>query len=535
MSQRNKSTDHNWPQGAVIYQIYPRSFMDTNDDGVGDLKGIVSKLDYIRELGVDGIWLSPFFKSPMKDYGYDVADYCQVDPLFGTLDDFDRLIKEAHARDIKVIIDQVYSHTSDKHQWFQESRSDKSNSKSDWYVWADPKPDGSPPTNWQSVFTGPAWTWDARRGQYYLHNFLDSQPDLNLHNPDVQSALLNVARFWLDRGVDGFRLDAINFAMHDPELRDNPPSNMTNPKRPFDFQNHLYNQSHSEIPKFLRKLRAVTKEYGDIFTVAEVVGPDPVAEMKAFTAGDQHLTTAYNFDFLYADEINSHIVKSALAEWLDEKSSALPSWAFSNHDTPRVASRWSRTDSSNAAKLYLLLLFSLRGYIFLYQGEELGLSQTNVPFEELKDPEAIANWPHTLGRDGARTPIPWEHSTANFGFSNKKPWLPFGSDHKNCAVDIQESDEESVLNFTRALIKFRNNSPAFLRGSLSFVDCPPELLAFTRTLGRKKYLCLFNFGLTPAEWHPTAQGKVVLSTSASLNPPPAKIPPGQGFILSLSG
>ncbi|HSD00492.1 MAG TPA: alpha-amylase family glycosyl hydrolase, partial [Casimicrobiaceae bacterium] len=272
-SDSSTTTSLPWWRGAAIYQIYPRSFADSNGDGIGDLPGITSKLDYVRDLGVDGIWLSPFFTSPMRDFGYDVADYCDVDPVFGTLDDFDALVERAHALGLKVIIDQVYSHTSDQHAWFQESRASRDSSKSDWYVWADAKADGSPPNNWQSVFGGPAWTWDARRGQYYLHNFLREQPDLNLHNRAVQDALLDAARFWLDRGVDGFRIDAINFAMHDPQLRDNPPATHDRKRtRPFDFQQHIYNQSHPDIVKFLERLREVTDGYGDRFTLAEVGG-----------------------------------------------------------------------------------------------------------------------------------------------------------------------------------------------------------------------------------------------------------------------
>ncbi|HEY7004942.1 MAG TPA: alpha-amylase family glycosyl hydrolase, partial [Sphingomicrobium sp.] len=263
------ATAEPWWRGAAIYQIYPRSFVDSDGSGIGDLPGITQRLDYVASLGVDGIWLSPFFTSPMRDFGYDVADYRDVDPVFGTLADFDSLVGRAHALNLKVIIDQVYSHSSDQHAWFQESRSSRDNAKSDWYVWADAKPDGSPPNNWQSVFGGPAWQWDARRGQYYLHNFLAEQPDLNLHNPAVQDALLDVARFWLDRGVDGFRIDAINFAMHDPDLRDNPPApNGGKRTRSFDFQQHLYNQSHPDIVKFLERLRSVTDSYKDRFTLA---------------------------------------------------------------------------------------------------------------------------------------------------------------------------------------------------------------------------------------------------------------------------
>ena len=267
-------TDRPWWKGAVIYQIYPRSFSDSNGDGIGDLPGITQRLDYVASLGVDAVWISPFFTSPMKDFGYDVADYCGVDPIFGTIADFDALIAKAHGLGLKLLLDQVYSHTSDQHAWFAESRSSRSNAKADWYVWADAKSDGAPPNNWQSVFGGPAWTWDARRGQYYMHNFLTSKPQLNCHSLEVQDALLDTMRFWLDRGVDGFRMDAVNFAMHDPELTDNPPAPPSSGvrTRPFDFQLHIHNQSHPDISLFIERIRALTDQYDGCFTFAEVGG-----------------------------------------------------------------------------------------------------------------------------------------------------------------------------------------------------------------------------------------------------------------------
>ncbi|MDB5680872.1 MAG: alpha-glucosidase, partial [Sphingomonas bacterium] len=304
-----------WWRGAVIYQIYPRSFADSNGDGIGDLPGITARLDHVASLGVDGIWLSPFFTSPMLDFGYDVADYCDVDPIFGTLADFDALIARAHELGLKVLIDQVYSHSSDHHPWFRESRTDRTNPRADWYVWADAKVDGSPPNNWQSVFGGPAWTWDARRGQYYMHNFLSEQPQLHVHNPAVQDALLATAQFWLDRRVDGFRIDAINFAIHDPALTDNPPAPPGPRTRPFDFQLHIHNQSQPEIPLFLERLRALADRYGATFTVAEVGGPTPEAEMHAFTEGNRRLNSAYGFNFLYADKLTPALVRDALAQW----------------------------------------------------------------------------------------------------------------------------------------------------------------------------------------------------------------------------
>lgn len=498
---RNTQHDAPWPRGAVIYQVYPRSFLDSNGDGVGDLAGITTKLDHIASLGVDGVWLSPFFTSPMRDFGYDVADYRDVDPVFGTLGDFDALIEKAHRLDLKIIIDQVYSHTSDQHAWFEESRRDRINPKADWYVWADPKPDGSPPNNWMSVFGGVSWEWDGRRGQYYLHNFLPSQPDLNLHNPAVQDALLNVARFWLDRGVDGFRLDALNFAMHDPQLRDNPPAKIGKhtPKRTFDFQDHLYNQSHADIPRFLRRLRMVTDEYKNIFTVAEVVGPNAHKEMKAFTAGEDHLTTAYNFDFLYADTLSPKQIIRSLSAWSGADGEAFPSWAFSNHDAPRCISRWAKdAEPAHAAKFYLMLLMALRGNIFIYQGEELALPQASVAFEDLQDPEAIANWPETLGRDGARTPMPWESASDHAGFSQTNPWLPVDPRHIPLAVGAQEAEENSVLHFAREAVALRRGSPTLREGAIRFLDAPEGVLAFVRGQNAQELLCVFNLGQGPA-------------------------------------
>src|SRR5580698_2129975 len=349
-----------WWRGAVVYQIYPRSFSDSNGDGIGDLPGITQNLDYVASLGVDAIWLSPFFASPMKDFGYDVSDYRAVDPLFGNLDDFDRLVERTHELGLKVIIDQVYAHTSDTHAWFQESRSSRTNAKADWYVWADPRADGAPPNNWLSVFYGPSWTWDARRTQYYMHNFLPAQPQLNVNNPAVQEALFDTARFWLKRGVDGFRLDAINFAMHDPSLADNPPVDEEDEvrKRPFDFQHHLHNQSQPTLIAFIERLAKVVTGFGpDRFTVAEVGGEQAVSEMKSFTAGNSRLNTSYGFDFLYSEHLSPALILDALANWPDKAGEGWPSWAFSNHDAPRVVSRWDDGfDSDSRAKALLALL-----------------------------------------------------------------------------------------------------------------------------------------------------------------------------------
>jgi alpha-glucosidase len=522
-----------WWRGAVFYQIYPRSFADSDGDGVGDLPGITQRLEHVASLGVDGVWLSPFFTSPMKDFGYDIQDHREVDPLFGTLADFDAMLAKAHRLGLKVIIDQVYSHTSDQHPWFAESRADRSNPHADWYVWADPKPDGSPPNNWQSVFHGPAWTWDARRGQYYLHNFLPSQPDLNLHHPDVTAAQLDVARHWLDRGVDGFRLDAINFALHDAALRDNPPNKGEGPRtRPFDFQQHVFNKSQPGLPELMERVREVLDGYNGRFAVAEVVGGDALLEMQQCTSSGR-LHSAYGFDFLYAAELTPALMRRAMGGWPGAPGEGWPSWAFSNHDAPRAVSRWApEAARDRAARLYLLLLLTLRGNIFLYQGEELGLPQAEVPFEQLQDPEAIANWPATLGRDGARTPIPWVSDAPHAGFTTAEPWLPVDPRHPALAVDRQEADPGSVLHFTRRAVSLRRSRVALRSGTLRFLEAPEPLLVFQRGEEADALLCVFNLGSEPVAWTGPEGWRPILRTYEEAGP---EIPPLAGFVAERSG
>lgn len=516
-----------WWRGAAIYQIYPRSFLDTNGDGVGDLAGITRRLDHVAALGIEAVWISPFFASPMADFGYDVSDYCAVDPVFGTMADFDALVLRAHGLGLKVIVDQVYSHTSDQHAWFAESRASRDNPKADWYVWADPKPDGSPPNNWQSVFGGPAWTWDARRGQYYMHNFLSSQPQLNCHNPAVQDAVLDVARFWLDRGVDGFRLDALNFAMYDPQLRDNPPAPADGKPRtrPFDFQQKVHNQSHPDISGLVERIRALCDEYGAVFTVAEVGGSNALVEMRAFTEGDQRLNSAYGFDFLYADKLTPALVASSQANWPDSPDMGWPSWAFENHDAPRALDRWCTPQHRDAfAALKAMLLVALRGNIIVYQGEELGLTQVDIPFDQLQDPEAIANWPLTLSRDGARTPMPWAAQDEHGGFSASKPWLPLGEDNLARAVDRQAADPASVLALTTRLIHLRRDHPALRLGTFELLHADDRVLAFRRRHEGRSVLCLFNMSDQSAPWPVNAPGGAVLEC-ANKTSPGSELPP----------
>ncbi|RME62598.1 MAG: DUF3459 domain-containing protein [Alphaproteobacteria bacterium] len=504
-----------WWHGAVIYQIYPRSFCDANGDGVGDLPGITARLDYVAGLGVDAIWISPFFKSPMHDFGYDVADMRAVDPIFGTLADFDALIAKAHELGLKVIIDQVYSHTSDACAWFAESRRDRCNPKADWYVWADARADGGPPNNWQSVFGGPAWTWDEGRQQYYLHNFLAAQPDLNVRNPQVQQALLDVAAFWLDRGVDGFRLDAANYYMHDARLRDNPPAPAPRAGRPYEWLRPIHNKSQPENLRFIASLRSLMNAYPDRFTVAEIGDHDAIAEMADYTAGDDRLNTAYSFVFIDSDEVSPNLIRKAIEQW-SQTSSSWPSWTFSNHDRARVVSRWGAGKPRQAfANLMNAVLLSLRGIVFLYQGEELGLPQADIPFEKLRDPEAIKNWPRTLGRDGARTPLPWTAADAHGGWPAMS-WLPIDPRHVPLAVDAQERDPQSCLATTKALLRVRRRSPALRHGAIAFLPAPSSMLALERRYANETLLCAFNFADGPTFWpEAPAIGDILISLNGA--------------------
>ena len=493
---RDRAPRTPWWRGAVIYQVYPRSFFDANGDGTGDLAGVTRNLDHIRRLGVDGIWLAPFFRSPMADFGYDVSDYTDVDPVFGTMADFETLVEKAHGLGLKLIIDQVYSHTSEHHPWFLESRSDPDNPRSEWYVWADAKPDGTPPNNWLSLFGGPAWTWDTGRQQYYFHNFLSEQPDLNFHNAGVRAAILDIARFWLDKGVDGLRLDVANFYFCDAELRDNPPSEPSERTRPYRFQRHAFDRSRPENLSFAETLRRLTDGYPDRMMVAEIGSASYVARSIEYTDGDRRIHTAYNFLLLENGPLTAALIRNALESWTSE--TAWPSWSFSNHDVERATTRWGGPDAPPAfSRMLLCLLLCLRGTIFLYQGEELGLPQARVPREHLRDPEGIRFWPHNLGRDGARTPLPWRHGEPHAGFSTARPWLPVDGKHAGLAVDVQERNSDSVLQFARAVVAARGACNALKLGDIVFLDTPEPVLQFLRTWRDDVVHCVFNLGAGP--------------------------------------
>jgi alpha-glucosidase len=497
-------TAKDWWRGAVIYQIYPRSFQDSNNDGVGDLAGIVQRLPYIASLGVDAIWISPFFTSPMKDYGYDVSDYCDVDPMFGQLSDFDAVIETAHRLGIRVMIDLVLSHTSDQHPWFKESRANRANGRAEWYVWADPKPDGTAPNNWLSIFGGSAWQWDARREQYYLHNFLTSQPDLNLHTPAVQDALLDVARFWLNRGVDGFRLDTINFYFHDRKLRDNPalPPERRNASiapsvNPYNHQEHLYDKNQPENLAFLRRLRAVMEPFGAA-AVGEVGDAQRGLEiMGQYTRGDDLMQMCYAFEFLSATQPTAERIVEVLNEVDRVAADGWACWAFSNHDVVRHASRWHLSHA--AQRMFATLIMCLRGSVCLYQGEELGLPEADVAFEDLRDPYGIEFWPEFRGRDGCRTPMVWEQSNQNGGFSRGTPWLPVAREHLHLAASTQEDEPGALIHHYRRAIAFRHAHPALMMGSHGQLTAKGTVVSFTRSLDAQTIFCAFNVSDEPAE------------------------------------
>ncbi|TFF25318.1 DUF3459 domain-containing protein [Jiella endophytica] len=501
-----RAAAHEWWRGCVIYQIYPRSFQDSNADGIGDLAGIASRLPYVASLGVDAIWISPFMSSPMKDFGYDVSNYREVDPIFGTLADFDAVVAEAHRLGLKVIIDQVLSHTSDQHPWFAQSRSARENDRADWYVWAEPRPDGTPPNNWLSVFGGTSWEWDSRRRQYYLHNFLASQPDLNFHNPAVRQALLADVRFWLERGVDGFRLDTANFYFHDAALRDNPPLGddlqsevMASRNQPYNFQDHVFDKNRPEVTIFLAELRALLDEYGAM-AVGEVGERIRGVELMAeYTTGSDRLQMCYAFDFLSGHMPLAATIRSIVERFGEAGPDGWACWAFSNHDVPRHATRWTAgaRETERTLRLAAAILLTLRGSVCLYQGEELGLTEADIAYEDLVDPYGINFWPEVKGRDGCRTPMAWDAASPNAGFSTVRPWLPVPAEHVERAVDRMEAEPASLLYFYRRLVAFRKAHPALATGAISFLDAPEHILAFVREGEDERLLCVFN--LSPGE------------------------------------
>ena len=486
---------HTWWQTGVIYHAYPRSFADASGDGVGDLRGITSKLDYLEWLGVDAVWLSPFYRSPMADFGYDVSDYCDVDPLFGTLPDFDELLEEAHHRGLRVIVDFVPNHTSDEHLWFLESRSSRHNPKRDWYVWQDPVPGnpGSPPNNWESIFGGGSvWEWDETTGQYYLHTFDVRQPDLNWRNPEVRKTMYDAMRFWLDRGVDGFRLDALSFLFKDEELRDNPLDPGWRPgDPPWARQHRLYSDDRPEVLEVVREMRAVTDSYeGDRVLVGELYLPSERL-MSYYGTGLDGVHLPLNFGLLSLEKWESEAVGDLVERYeaaLPE--GAWPNWVLGNHDNPRIASRLGQARSRAAH----LLLLTLRGTPTCYYGDEIGMRDVEVPQHLVRDPQGM-NSPG-YGRDPARTPMQWDASP-NAGFSPEgvEPWLPISEDHEAVNVDAQRGDPRSMLALYRRLLGLRRDLPALTVGSYRPLDAgDPSARAYLREHAEHRVLAVLNFG-----------------------------------------
>ena len=475
-----------WWRGAAVYQVYVRSFCDGNGDGQGDFAGLISKLDYIAALGVDAIWLSPIHPSPNRDWGYDVADYDGVHPDYGTLADFAALVEAAHARGLKIILDEVLAHTSDEHAWFAASR-DGDAVKRDWYVWADPKDDGSPPNNWLSVFGGPAWSYQPARRQHYHHKFLRQQPKLNWLQPDAREAALSVLNTWLGRGVDGFRLDVANAFLHDHQLRDNPaiPAAQRGVQEwsaAANMQRHLNDSNLEENGALLDVVRRRVDAFEDRFVFGEF--SEEFERSGCYLDSATGLHAGYNFALLYASDaaaIRAHL--QTLARFPDH----WPCIAFSNHDVLRTVTRFG----AGSARVMLALLASLRGTILLYQGEELGLPEVELPRHLLRDPVGDLYYPLFKGRDGCRTPMPWDAAAPNLGFGRGTPWLPLGPDHAALAVSVQQEDPASALAYTRALMAARNAHPALRHGSLTLLDGP---LAFVREAASERVVCAFNLG-----------------------------------------
>lgn len=514
---------YQWWQTEVIYQIYPRSFRDANGDGIGDLAGIIEKLDYLSDtLGVDAVWVSPFYPSPMADFGYDVSDYTGIDPMFGDMATFDRLLAEVHARGMKLIVDIVPNHTSDQHPWFVESRSSRVNPKHDWYIWRDAKPDGSPPNNWLSDFGGPAWEWDETRQQYYLHSFLKEQPDLNWRNPAVKEAMFDVYRFWLDRGVDGFRIDVAHYIMKDPDLRDNPP----NPNRAamadifksmgdYDSLLHLYDKGHEDVHGVYRELRQLLDSYN--------------GDAPRMMVGEIHIFDLQQWARYYGEQLDEmHLPfgfgligvpweASRVRAWVDAVEAAVPeggwpNYVMGNHDEHRLATRFGRTQARGAA----LLLLTFRGTPFIYYGDEIGMVDVEVPPEREQDPFGKRVPGLGLGRDPQRTPMQWSDAP-HAGFAppeTPQTWLPISPDYREVNVERQLADPHSILNLYRRLLAYRKQSPPLLWGRYTPLDdVPHDCYAYWRDAGEQRVLVALNFTGDNREINlPQTQGRIVLST-----------------------
>jgi alpha-glucosidase len=537
----SENIHHHWWQTGVIYQIYPRSFQDSNADGIGDLPGILRRLDYLSNtLGVDAVWLSPIYPSPMHDFGYDVADYCGIYPLFGDMEDFDRLLAETHKRGLKLILDLVPNHTSDEHPWFLESRASRDNPKRDWYIWRDPAPGGGSPNNWRSYFGGPAWTFDETTGQYYLHQFVTQQPELNYRNPEVVAALHETMRFWLDKGVDGFRVDVIWLMMKDPLFRDEPPNPNWNGVNPFDSIQHIYTANLPEVHDLIRGMRKVLDEYDDRMMVGEIYLPNEelVKYYGPPEARECHLP--FNFQLINA-AWNAPAVKKMVDDYeAILPTDAWPNWVLGNHDQHRLATRVG----AQQARVTAMLLLTLRGTPTCYYGDEIGMENVPIPPEMVQDPPAV-NQPeiaHIVGRDPERTPMQWDDSP-NAGFSTPEAnsWLPLAGNYREVNVARQLQDPASMLNFYRRLLAVRKASPALQVGVYRPLELTGQAaqncLAYEREADGQRLLVALNFsGQQQAlELPHTGKGVIALSTDlqreGTVDLSSVKLNPNEGCII----
>jgi alpha-glucosidase len=524
-----------WWKRGIVYQIYPRSFQDTNGDGIGDLEGIRRRLDYLERLGVAAVWISPIYPSPMADFGYDVADHCGVDPIFGTLSDFDRLVAEAHRRGLKVILDFVPNHTSDRHPWFLESRSSRASPKRDWYIWRDPKPDGSAPNNWISNFGGPAWTFDEATGQSYYHAFLREQPDLNWRNPAVRAAMHDVLRFWLDRGVDGFRVDVIWHLIKDAQFRDNPPNpGWTATQAEINRFLQVHNADQPEVHEVVSGMRRVLEEYDGRVLIGEIYLP--VERLVAYYGKDlsgAHLP--FNFQLIHT-AWNAREIAALVAEYEGAlPQGGWPNWVLGNHDQPRIAARVGKPQARVAA----MLLLTLRGTPTLYYGDEIGLAKVEIPPERVRDPWETNEPGLGLGRDPARTPMQWERGP-NAGFTTGEPWLPLDREHGGCNVEALSDDPGSILTLYRRLIGLRRGRLALSVGAYSHGRVDGDVFSFERRHNARIEI-LLNFGHEPQAARlpdDAPQGRVLLSTGLDRDGetvgPQVALRPDEGLIVELS-
>lgn len=511
MEKAGNSTEIEWWKTGIIYEVYVRSFKDSSGDGLGDLKGIMDKLDYLQWLGIEAIWLTPFYPSPMKDMGYDIADYKGVDPMFGNMEEFDRLLREVHRRDMKMIIDFVPNHTSDQHPWFLESKASKDNPKRDWYYWKDADTDGNPPNNWLSVLGGSAWEWDEKTQQYYYHAFLKEQPDLNLNNPEVQQAVLDVMRFWLDKGVDGLRVDVMWHLVKDEKWRDNPVNPDFDPKTSPECDRllQLFSCDQPEVHDVVCKFRELMDAYGDKVMMGELYLP--IHQLVAYYGAENegaHLPG--NFQLLFTDWSAQKIgiLIDQYEAVLPQK--AWPNWVIGNHDRRRLIDRIGKDQTKVAA----MLLLTLRGTPILYYGDEIGMSNVKIPEDEWKDPQGILQPGKNLSRDPQRTPMQWDDSD-NAGFTIGKPWLRIGKNYKVNNVQHQKKEHGSLLNFYKALIALRQKEPALYRGDYYPVITDGKVLAYLRKYKDKSFLVVLNLTDKTVKFRPEKKylkGKVVLST-----------------------